>query len=173
MVTVLNCVAASAIAQPAQPINLRCEYHTNPVGIDVAQPRLSWEVRDARRGAMQSAYQVVVATTEEGLAAQSDLLWDSGKVQSDQSVQVAYAGPALKSGHCYFWQVRTWDADDEASAYSEPAFWSMGLLTPDDWKGQWIGQIQDLHRHPVYLDRAPQETLRCQKAMEHHVDLGL
>ncbi|MBN2447331.1 MAG: family 78 glycoside hydrolase catalytic domain [Phycisphaerae bacterium] len=150
MVTALNLIGAAALAQSAAPQHLRCEYRVNPLGIDVHQPRLSWEVRDERRGAVQSAYQIIIAASEDDLRSGKSLRWDSGKVQSDQSFHVPYAGPPLKSGQYCFWQVRTWDADDKASPYSEPAVWSMGLLNPDDWKGHWIGKDE-----PLTVEDAP------------------
>jgi alpha-L-rhamnosidase len=111
-----------------QPKNLRCEYFVNPLGIDSPRPRLSWQLDDERRGARQTAYQIVA----EGL-------WDSGQVGSEQSVHVEYAGPALKSRQRVQWKVRRWDADGKPSPWSEPASFEMGLLEKSDWKAQWIG----------------------------------
>ncbi len=124
------------------PHRLRCEYLTNPAGIDERLPRLSWEMNDPRRGAAQRAYQVVVATSPEALEGESGVLWDTGKVASDASAQIAYAGEALQSGMQAYWKVRVWDADDRASPWSEPACWSMGLLSPADWDASWIGDAQ-------------------------------
>ena len=132
----------------AAPTNLRCEYQYNPVGIDTMTPRFSWQVNDARPGAVQSAYQVVVGrdeSFEDGSAA----VWDSGVVQSDQSAHVEYAGPTLESRARYYWRVRTWDADGEASSFSEPCFWEMGLLDAADWKAKWIGPADDFVREPA------------------------
>ncbi len=142
--------AASAVGQPAPPGHLRCAYRVNPLGVDELQPRLSWEVRDPRRGAAQSAYQIVVADSAEALAAETPVLWNSGKVLSDQSIQVPYAGLPLQSGQLCFWKVRTWDAQGQASPYSAPAFWSMGLLHASDWTGDWIGKVtrQEPPRRP-------------------------
>ena len=78
--------------------NLRCEYLNNPLGIDIVQPRLSWELIDDRRGARQSAYQIQVATDEAALHKGTANLWDTGKVVSDQSVHVVYSGKSLGSG---------------------------------------------------------------------------
>jgi alpha-L-rhamnosidase len=117
--------------------NLRCEYKENPIGIDVAQPRLSWQVISDLRGTVQSAYQVQVARSQAALQA-GDLLWDSGKVASDASIHRAYGGPALASGQHCAWRVRAWDGNDRPSAWSEPAFWEMGLLEPSDWQASWI-----------------------------------
>jgi len=121
--------------------NLRCEYRTNPLGIDIARPRLSWELRDDRRGARQSAYQIRVATSEAALYKDAADLWDSGKVASDQSAHVAYVGKALSSGQRAWWRVRAWDAEGQPSEWSAVAWWEMGLLERDAWRGQWIGAM--------------------------------
>ncbi len=121
---------------------MRCEYLENPVGIDVAKPRLSWTIAPATpaaRGVKQTAYRVLVASSTRGLESGAGDLWDSGKVASDQSIQVAYDGKPLASGAAAFWKVQLWDQSGESSGWSKPAFWSMGLLNPDDWKGKWIG----------------------------------
>ena len=113
----------------SRPHRLRCEYFTNPLCIDTLRPRLSWQIQDDRRGARQTAYQIVV----------DDGVWDSGKVASDQSVHVEYGGSPLKSRQRCTWRVRTWDMNGEPADWSEPAFWEMGLLARSDWKAQWIG----------------------------------
>ncbi|WP_440132827.1 family 78 glycoside hydrolase catalytic domain [Chitinophaga sancti] len=118
--------------------HLRCETLENPVGIDVAQPRMSWEIRGEEQGLMQTAYHVIVASSPEKLAKNEGDLWNSGKVKSDQSIQVVYNGKALKSRQDCYWKVRVWTNRGEC-AWSKPAHWSMGLLHPEDWKGQWIG----------------------------------
>jgi alpha-L-rhamnosidase len=87
--------------------NLRCEYKENPIGIDVARPRLSWQIVSDVRGTVQSAHQVQVAGNQAALQA-GDLLWDSGKVASDASIHRAYEGPALASGQRCAWRVRAW-----------------------------------------------------------------
>jgi len=129
--------APSPAATPLPTVaNLRCEYKADPIGIDVAQPRLSWQLRSAARGVVQSAYQVQV--TLDGKP-----LWDTGKVASDRSVHVPYAGPALESSRRYTWRVRVWDGAGKASAWSAPASWEMGLLAPGDWKARWIEAAGD------------------------------
>ena len=104
-------------------------------------------MRDATRGAKQTAYQVLVAGSAEKLAADQGDLWDSGKVASDQSTQVVYAGKALESRVQCFWKVRVWDAAGNPTAYSEPALWSMGLLKPADFKAKWIS-MKGSNVHP-------------------------
>jgi len=118
---------------------VRCEYLNNPLGIDVTNPRLSWILESDQRGQKQTAYQILVASSIDNLNANTADLWDSGKVDSDQSIQVVYAGKKLNSQDDCYWKVRVWDKDGKVSAWSEPARWSIGLLNSSDWKGKWIG----------------------------------
>ncbi len=111
------------------------------MGIDVRQPRLSWQIVASERGVVQSAYQIRVAERAEGLA--SNPIWDTGRVASDQSIHVVYEGPAVQSGRRYYWQVRVWDGEGQASAWSASAFWEMGLLDPADWQAVWISPDWD------------------------------
>jgi alpha-L-rhamnosidase len=115
--------------------DLTCEYQVNPVGIDVVQPRLSWKIVSSERAVSQSAYQI---QCRAGAKDDSPLLWDTGKVASDQSVHVPYAGPPLEARQRVYWRVRIWDAKDRESSWSRPALWEMGLLAPKDWQAQWI-----------------------------------
>ena len=117
--------------------NLTCEYRTNPLGIDVLQPRLSWQLESDQRGTRQTAYRILVAASETALSGGS-VLWDSGKVPSDQSIHVTYGGPGLVSGQRVYWKVLVWD-EAGREAESTPALWEMGLLERTDWQGQWIG----------------------------------
>jgi alpha-L-rhamnosidase len=134
--TALVAGAAAAAAQPVHPERLRTEYFTNPIGIDEPAPRMSWMLHAERRGTMQSAYEIRVATRPEALA--SAPLWSSGRVASHQSVNVPYAGPTLRPRTRYHWQVRVWDDRGEASPWSAPAFWETGLLSPAAWTAKWI-----------------------------------
>jgi alpha-L-rhamnosidase len=118
--------------------NLSTEYKTNPLGIDVRKPRLSWQMQTATRGVMQSAYQVRVAPSVADLQTGRNLLWDSGRVNSDESIHLVYEGPPLESAHRYYWQVRVWDGRGKATDWSEPAYWETGLLQPADWQANWI-----------------------------------
>ncbi|MCC7174237.1 MAG: family 78 glycoside hydrolase catalytic domain [Bryobacterales bacterium] len=118
---------------------LTCEYLVNPLGIDVLQPRLSWMQAAGARRHGQSAYRVLVASSPEILRKDRGDLWDSGKVDSDQSTFVVYTGQPLTSGRRCYWKVRVWDRQGRASQYSEPAMWSMGVLEPAGWYGRWIG----------------------------------
>jgi alpha-L-rhamnosidase len=131
-------LGAAALVHAAAVENPRCEYLKDPSGIDVSAPRLSWVMTSDQRGEKQNAYQVLVASTAERLARDEGDLWDSGKVVSDHSIQVEYAGKPLASRIECHWKVRVWDKADRASPWSAPARWSMGLLKPDDWRAMWI-----------------------------------
>ena len=118
---------------------LRCEYLQNPLGIDVTELRLSWELLSDERAKSQSAYQVLVAGDSGLLKEDKADIWDSEKVKLSQTNQVKYRGKALESGHQYYWKVRVWDEKGNASAWSQMASWSTGLLNKQDWKAKWIG----------------------------------
>lgn len=133
-----------------QPQRLRCEHLENPLGIDVTRPRLSWLVEERSRksevrGQQQTAYRMLVASSPELLAQDRGDLWDSGEVCSDQSTFIEYDGVPLQSRMRCFWKVKVWVTScappnpAAASAWSEAAHWSMGLLAQDDWSAQWIG----------------------------------
>ncbi len=125
------------------PTRLRCEYRENPLGIDVAKPRLSWSIENrgqtsGDRGQRQTAYQVLVASSAVLLKKDKGDLWDSGKMVSDQSIQMEYHGKPLEARRACHWKVRVWDRDGKASEWSVPAGWSMGLLEAEDWQAKWI-----------------------------------
>ena len=133
----LLCLLSASPAQsPAVVENLRCEYRVDPLGIDVPRPRLYWQLRDSRRAAGQTAYQVLVASTPEKLARDEGDLWDSGRVAFGDSAHVQYAGRPLASRARCHWKVRAWDAQGKPTASSQPALWTMGLLKPSDWKAR-------------------------------------
>ncbi|HET8655086.1 MAG TPA: glycoside hydrolase family 78 protein [Longimicrobiaceae bacterium] len=128
--------SSSSVAAQVRLADLRTQYRVNPIGIDVTAPRMGWKLLSPRRGVVQSAYEIRVAQRPAELAKKP--LWDSGRIASDASIHVAYAGPALRSGQRYYWQARVWDGQGKASAWSEPAYWEMGLLAPSDWTARWI-----------------------------------
>ncbi|MCX6873247.1 MAG: alpha-L-rhamnosidase N-terminal domain-containing protein [Verrucomicrobia bacterium] len=201
VVATLSCIPA---ASAANLTNLRCEYRDNPLGIDAEKPRLSWviEERDQNagralansekpgealtgmaegnsevRGQRQTAYQVLIASTPELLAEDQGDLWDSGKVVSDQSIQVEYAGKPLESRMICHWKVRVWLKDDKTdnrqpttdnsppgkpSAWSQPAGWSIGLLKPADWQAKWVkagGDTSPWLRKEFNLTKSPERAM--------------
>ena len=138
------------------PSEMTCEYAANPLGIDQTAPRFSWVLQSGRRGQMQTAYQVLVASSPEKLADDIGDKWDGGRVESDTSVNVAYEGGELASGEKCWWKARIWDADGDVSPWSEPATFEMGLLSETDWQGKWIAAGADisapLFRKEISLD---------------------
>ena len=125
------------------PTHLRCEFRKDPLGIDVANPRLAWNLETGdlkpERGVRQNAYQVLVASTPELLAKDQGDLWDSGKVASADSTQVPYQGKSLATAQTCYWKVRFWDQKDQAVQWSDVALWTMGVMSSGDWKAKWIG----------------------------------
>lgn len=147
------CVLVLALTCQAQTepavVNLKCEGRVNPLGIDTPQPRLSWQLTSSRRGESQTAYRILVASSEELLAPGKTNLWDSGDVKSSDSISISYAGRTLRAGQTCYWKVRIWDRDAKPSDWSTTASWAMGQLSPADWRGKWIGPRQG---RPLLID---------------------
>ncbi|MCA9312193.1 MAG: family 78 glycoside hydrolase catalytic domain, partial [Phycisphaerales bacterium] len=118
--------------------DLRCEMRRDPMGVEVASPRLGWVVESERRGAVQSAYRVLVASSPQLLAEDRGDLWDSGRVASGETAHIAYGGEAPGSRQVCYWKVRAWDGEGEAGPWSAGARWEMGLLAAEDWEAEWI-----------------------------------
>ncbi|MGD0737195.1 MAG: family 78 glycoside hydrolase catalytic domain [Terracidiphilus sp.] len=121
------------------PVELRVDDQRTPVGIDDPAPRFSWRLQDGGRGAKQSAYEIEVATKPELLAQGKADVWDSGKIESGASLNVVYAGPALKASTRYSWRVKVWGEGGGSYPVSRQSWWETGLLTQDAWQAQWIG----------------------------------
>ncbi|MFI5379829.1 MAG: family 78 glycoside hydrolase catalytic domain [Tepidisphaerales bacterium] len=119
-------------------LGLRCEYATDPLGVDTPLPRLCWRLGSDERGQKQTAYRILVASSPDLLSKDAGDLWDSGKVASDQTLHIPYAGKPLQSSQQVFWKVRAWDVAGKESSWSKPAAWTMGILNDADWKAQWI-----------------------------------
>ena len=147
----LSASGAGDMSKSFQVEMLRCEYRIDPVGVDVFQPRLSWVIRSEQRGQRQTAYRILVASSPEKLAKNEGDLWDSGKVASDQTLQVAYGGSPLGSRTWAYWKVKAWDKDGNDSEWSAPACWSMGLLDKSDWKAKWIADPQTMDKPKAQL----------------------
>jgi hypothetical protein len=144
MKTLIVCIlfsilTPSLLSQSLAVTNPRCEYKSNPLGIDVLKPRFSWELQSAGKNIRQTAYRVLVADDPVLLKNNTGNIWDSKKVNSAASIQVEFNGKALQSADKYFWKVMVWDNNGNMSAWSKDAFWQMGLLSREDWKGaEWI-----------------------------------
>ena len=139
-------------AADLRPLELRCEYRQDPLGIDEPQPRLSWGLAPGApeaRGLKQSGYQVLVASSPERLARAEGDWWNSGQVASDEQIQIAYAGKPLPSRARCYWKVRVWDQQGRPSHWSEVATWTMGLLDPRDWQARWIAASDQVEAAPA------------------------
>lgn len=124
---------------------LTCEQLENPIGIDRSTPCFSWKLQSTHRGTFQAAYRILVATSEELLDETQADIWDSGKIMSDCSVLVPFKGRELVSATTYYWKVRSWNEKGEASAWSEPAVFTTGILKDEDWgKAKWIAFEKDM-----------------------------
>jgi alpha-L-rhamnosidase len=123
---------------PVNVVNLRIEYKENPIGVDIEKPRFSWILESEARGVSQTAYHILVASSQENLDKNVADVWESQKVQSDLSNQIEYQGSPLESNRKYFWKVKIWDQKGELQE-SKPAFWTTGLMHESDWKAKWIG----------------------------------
>ncbi len=166
-VTLFTLCAGAARGQSSVTVaDVRCEYLSDPLGIDVRQPRLSWKlvaVDPQARGQRQTGYQVLVASTKALLDGDKGDLWDSGMVSSDQSVHVVYGGKPLGSGIECYWKVRVKDEGGKTSAWSKPGRWTMGLLEKSDWLGKWIGTNEIFSRgrgFPPPDNKVPDPWLR-------------
>lgn len=131
-------------------IQLQVEHANNPLGIDVKHPRLGWQIVSAGTNILQSAYRVVVSSSARKASSGKGDVWDSGKVISPDSFDVAYAGPELKSGCRYFWSVKVWDDRGHSSDWASAGWWEMGLLSSEDWSGaHWIMAEEDSQAAPL------------------------
>ena len=118
--------------------DLKCEYKTNPLGVDVKKPRFSWIMESNQRGTKQTAYRMKVASSPQNLDQNIADIWDSRKIDSDRSIQIDYEGSALESNKKYYWKIEVWDQYGKLHS-SEQAFWTTGLFNKSDWKASWIG----------------------------------
>ncbi len=138
LASVVVAIVVLTSAASATPVHLRCEYLENPLGIDKAAPHLSWQSDSSERNWKQAGYEILVAGAADPLRTGKADVWDSGKVNSEESVGIAYGGPPLDSRRRYYWKVRVWNADGQVSESTEEAWWEMGLLHATDWKAKWI-----------------------------------
>ena len=135
--------------------NLRCEYLTEPIAIENKTPLLSWQLKSDKRGKSQSAYRVLASSDPAFLHEAKADIWDSGIVNSSQSVAVKYSGKPLVSRQQVYWKVMVWDEKGESTGWSDIASWNMGLLNTDDWTARWIGLLEDAYPDSVITFPAP------------------
>lgn len=132
----------------AQAVALRCEYLTSPIGVDEMHPRLSWKTDDHTQGAVQTAYQILVATALSSFSSQKDLVWNSGVVKSSSN-NIVYKGAELKPFKRYYWKVRSWDKNGKLMADSQPAYFETGMMNMSNWTGNWISDRGSINTLPA------------------------
>ncbi len=165
-IVAFGCLCRSVLAAGTIKVNdLRCEYLVDPLGVDVGKPRLSWQLESGRRAQKQTACRLLVAGSRDKLDKNIGDLWDTGKVVSGQSLNVVYGGKPLKSRQQYFWKVKVWDKDDQASDWSRTVSWGMGILNQDDWKGGWIKSDIELYDYQKELKKLPDHNMQLTKEM--------
>ncbi|MDR1380282.1 MAG: family 78 glycoside hydrolase catalytic domain, partial [Tannerella sp.] len=165
---------ACAVDDGLRVEGLTCEYLVDPLGIDTETPRIGWKLTDTKhvRGQRQTAYQVLIATAPDRLREGEADVWNSGKVVSDRSHPVACEGVRFQSGGDYYWKVRVYDRDGNASAWSRPARFSMGLLNRADWKGEWIKHPAATPEKHVWFRRKVQLDSRASTAFAYVATSG-
>src|SRR5262249_28742753 len=132
-------LSVSSVFAVVTPVALKCGYAVNPLGVDDANPRLLWQLESNDRDARQTAYQILVASSEAALSKDKGDLWDSSKVSSEETLNVPYEGKALASSQQVFWKSRAWDKEGKVSSWSKTATFMMGVLNDGDWRAKWIG----------------------------------
>lgn len=164
----LSCLPALSAAVTV--VDLTCEYSADPLGIDKPNPRLFWRLESSERGAGQTAWQVLVASSLSLLESGRGDCWDSGKLASTESTHIPYAGRPLLGSEQVFWKVRVWDMEDRVSGWSEIATWTMGQLHPEAWTGVWIGA--PARSESVLLRKEFEVKGPLQRALVHVSGLG-
>jgi len=142
---VFLCFLGSAFSQSLSLKDMTCEHKKNPLGIDVLKPRFSWKIIGTGNNILQTAYSLRISTDKKFPS--DKIVWQSGKIESGESILQEYKGIDLKSGQRYFWQVKVWDNKGRESKWSEVAFFEMGLLSDSEWKAKWIEMEGDTQRY--------------------------
>lgn len=144
----LSASISTVFAAPfAQPINLKCDYLPNPLGIDALHPRLTWMLADDRQGAKQTAYRLVVGTDSMAVVQGKGNAWLTAKTPSAEQL-VTYQGKALQPYTRYFWRVDIWDKDGVAAPSAVNSF-ETGVMRMTNWKGTWISDEQGYNVKPA------------------------
>ena len=140
----MGCVGPVANADALlHATDLRCEYQVNPAAIDTTHPRLSWVLQSEVRGAAQSAYKVLAASSLDKLARGNADLWN-GTIREADPLRAVYSGKALHFGDSVWWKVQPIDAAGKPGVWSAPAHFEIGPLTSADWGAKWISDGKPL-----------------------------
>ena len=165
----LNCLASDL-----HVARMTCDYRVNPLGVDGVRPQLSWQLKSDLRGQTQTAYQVMAASSPKLLAMNQGDLWNSGKVASEENINLPYGGKLLASRQKVFWKVRVWDATGSPSEWSLPATWIMGVVAPDAWRAKWISSPTNeyIAGPAVYLQKQIAVPKQVRRAVARYTALG-
>ena len=142
---ILQFIFGSLSAQDLSVKDLTCEHKNNPIGIDVLTPRFSWKIIGKGNNIIQNEYYIEVSTDEK--FSNDNIVWRTKPITSNESVLQPYLGEKLLSGQRYYWHVKITDQQGRKSKWSEPAFFEMGLLSPDNWRAKWIEMDGDTLRY--------------------------
>jgi alpha-L-rhamnosidase len=172
-------VTKSAVAQSrlSKPFALTCDSLTQPLGIDSTKPLFAWKLKDDRTGAKQTAYEILVSSRPSQTGVLNADVWDSGRIASEQSVNVSYDGKPLAAETRYYWQVRVWGQDGKPYPLSITAWWETGLMTSGAWKAQWIGyeeqELQSVrHSGATWITNAAAPGFKSLEDMHHDFRLA-
>ena len=128
---------------PCLPVALQCEYLVNPLGLDAANPRLSWKLKDERMNAKQTAWQIFIGTDSLAISKGIGRSWQTGRINSSDQLTI-YKGKALSPFTRYFWAVRVWDKDGKSGSLSTVNSFETGMMDKKNWKGAWISDTRDI-----------------------------
>jgi alpha-L-rhamnosidase len=169
-------LSLTAMAAPefTGPVELRVDNLKTPLGIDDPSPSFSWQLQDPARGAKQTVYEVLVASRKDLLLQGKADVWDSGRIESGESLNVRYKGPAIAASTRSFWLVKVWNAAGEPYADGAISWWETGLVTQQAWRAQWIGYEtpeEDAVRHApaAWIASPDAKLLNVDKATEQHI----
>ena len=153
-------------------LDLKCEYATNPIGLDVTIPQFSWRIMSNEREFSQFYYQIIVADSPDKLEQDNANVWDSGKVKSSKSTGILYNGLKLQSRCRYYWKVKVWNTKNVGSSWSEVAFFEMGFLDQKDWLAEWIGSGPNWEGRVKYFRKTFSSNKEIEEARFYIAGIG-
>jgi len=144
LITHISCESYTGASSAFHPVELICEYEHNPLGIDNENPRFSWKIVSQKKNQKQTAYEIIVSSSLNTIQKNRGDVWDTGKINSSQSIHIPYDGNMLQSYTRYYWRVRTYDKDGKRSAWSDVNWFETAVMPSDEWEAAWIGDGKEL-----------------------------
>ena len=164
--SVLTLLSFNTFAQSTQVTGLKCEYLTNPIGIDATSPRFIWQLKDDRAGAIQTAYQVFVGTDSLEVKSGKGNVWQTAKINSAKNL-ITYQGKALQPFTKYYWSVCLWDKTGKPVKAAQVVSFETGMMGIQNWKGTWISDDNNIHIKPAAYYRKtfqPKKQIKSARA---------